>query len=160
MNRSVVTPRKSAEITASVHRLVIRVYYEDTDAAGIVYYANYLKFAERGRTEFLRQLGFEQEKMRRNTGLAFAVRHCRADYLKPARLDDELTVSTSLIELGGASLSVAQEIERGDEPLVRLQFRLACLGPEGRAARLPTELRAALAPFTRNPTGVSDSHGP
>ncbi len=176
MSRSIAhnepTPTKSAEIAASVHRLVIRVYYEDTDAAGIVYYANYLKFAERGRTEFLRQLGFEQEKMRRSTGLAFAVRHCSADYLKPARLDDELTVSTSLTELGGASLSVVQEIERGGEPLVRLAFRLACLGPEGRAARLPTELRAALAPFTRtpitrspkrnpmrNPTGVSHSHG-
>ncbi|HZS82309.1 MAG TPA: tol-pal system-associated acyl-CoA thioesterase [Stellaceae bacterium] len=142
-----------------VHRLVIRVYYEDTDAAGIVYHANYLKFAERGRTEFLRRLGFEHRKMRQATGLAFAVRHCRADYRKPARLDDELTVETRLAALGGASLEVEQAICRGGETLVRLDLRLACLSADGRAARLPAELRAALAPFSRQASGVSDSHG-
>ncbi len=146
------------EFDGKVHRLVIRVYYEDTDAAGIVYYANFLKFAERGRTEFLRALGFEQESMRRSIGLAFAVRHCSADYLKPARLDDELLVETRLTALGGASLEVEQGVRRRGEMLVHLALRLACLGPAGRPARLPAGLRRALAPFTRHTSGGSHSH--
>src|SRR5712671_6087187 len=87
-----------------MHRFGLRVYYEDTDAGGVVYYANYLKFAERARTEMLRHVGFEQEALRRTTGRVFAVRHCSADYLAPARLDDELVVETRLTALGGASL--------------------------------------------------------
>lgn len=147
-------------IADRVHRLVIRVYYEDTDAAGIVYHANYLKFAERGRTEFLRQLGFGQEEMRRTTGLAFAVRHCAADYLRPAVLDDELTVATRLLELRGASLTVEQRIERAGEALARLTLRLACIGPGGRPARLPGRLRAALAPFASRPLRIVTSGEP
>jgi acyl-CoA thioester hydrolase len=137
------------------HRLALRVYYEDTDAAGIVYYANYLKFAERARTEMLRQLGFEQEALRRETGHVFAVRHCSADYLAPARLDDELLVATRLTALGGASLAVAQEIFCGERILVRLALRLACLDPEGRPSRLPPALRAALARFLDHPASQS-----
>jgi acyl-CoA thioester hydrolase len=129
------------------HRFTFRVYYEDTDAAGIVYYANYLKFAERARTEMLRQLGFEQEVLRRTTGRVFAVRHCSADYLAPARLDDELVVETRLTALGGASLEVTQKIFCAELMLVRLALRLACLAPDGKPSRLPPELRAALARF-------------
>jgi acyl-CoA thioester hydrolase len=129
------------------HRFGLRVYYEDTDAAGIVYYANYLKFAERARTEMLRHVGFEQETLRRTTGRVFAVRHCSADYLAPARLDDELVVETRLTALGGASLEMAQQIGRGERTLARLALRLACLGPDGRPSRLPPALRAALACF-------------
>jgi acyl-CoA thioester hydrolase len=127
------------------HRFGLRVYYEDTDAAGIVYYANYLKFAERARTEMLRDLGFEQEALRRTTGRVFAVRHCSADYLAPARLDDELVVETRLTAVGGASLEVAQQIRCGERTLVRLALRLACLGPDGKPSRVPPALRAALA---------------
>jgi acyl-CoA thioester hydrolase len=129
------------------HRFGLRVYCEDTDAAGIVYYANYLKFAERARTEMLRDLGFEQEALRRTTGRVFAVRHCSADYLAPARLDDELVVETRLTAVGGASLEVAQQISCGEGTLVRLALRLACLGPDGKPARLPPALRDALARF-------------
>ena len=134
----------------ATHRFAVRVYYEDTDAAGIVYYANYLKFAERARTEMLRHVGFEQEALRRATGRVFAVRHCSIDYLTPARLDDELVVETRLTALGGASLAVAQEIGCGGRTLVRLALRLACLGPDGRPARLPQPLRVALARFHRH----------
>jgi acyl-CoA thioester hydrolase len=137
------------------HRFALRVYYEDTDAAGIVYYANYLKFAERARTEMLRQLGFEQEALRRTTGRVFAVRHCSADYLAPARLDDALLVATRLTALGGASLTVVQEIACGDRILVRLALRLACLDADGRPARLPSALRAALARFLAHPAAQS-----
>jgi acyl-CoA thioester hydrolase len=139
-----------------VHRFALRVYYEDTDAAGIVYYANYLKFAERARTEMLRLLGFEQEALRRATGHVFAVRHCSADYLAPARLDDELTVESRLTALGGATLEVDQRISCGEQVLVRLALRLACLDADGRPSRLPSALRAALAASTANsppPTG-------
>jgi acyl-CoA thioester hydrolase len=144
-----------------VHRFALRVYYEDTDAAGIVYYANYLKFAERARTEMLRLLGFEQEALRRATGHVFAVRHCSADYLAPARLDDELTVESRLTALAGASLEVDQRIICGEQVLVRLALRLACLDARGRPSRLPSALRAALARFHRQSAasnGMTDSH--
>ena len=122
----------------------IRVYYEDTDAAGLVYYANYLKFAERARTEMLRRLGVEQERLRAETGLSFVVRRCTIDYLLPARLDDELVVTTRLAELGAATLDLAQEVRRGDAPLVRLDILVAAIGRDGRPRRLPPALRAAL----------------
>ncbi len=144
-----------------VHRFVLRVYYEDTDAAGIVYYANYLKFAERARTEMLRLLGFTQEAMRRATGHVFAVRRCSADYLAPARLDDELVVESLLTALSGASLEIDQRITCGGQDLVRLALRLACLDANGRPSRLPPPLRAALARFHRQSAAfnrVTDSH--
>lgn len=146
------------------HRFILRVYYEDTDAAGMVYYANYLKFAERARTEMLRCIGFEQEALRRTDGRIFAVRRCSADYLAPARLDDELVVETRLIALGGASLEVEQHIRCGGRPLVRLALRLACLDPAGKPARLPQPLRAALASFHHHDAsrqaskGMTDGH--
>jgi acyl-CoA thioester hydrolase len=123
----------------------VRVYYEDTDAAGLVYYANYLKFAERARTEMLRRLGVEQERLRAETGLVFVVRRCTADYLLPARLDDDLVVATRLAALGGASLDLDQDVRRGDAVLVRLAFQIACVGQSGRPQRLPPVLRSALA---------------
>jgi acyl-CoA thioester hydrolase len=88
----------------STHHHPIRVYYEDTDAGGVVYYANYLRFAERARTEFMREAGADHAGMLRDTGLSFFVRRCEVDYLKPARLDDFLQVETQIINVGGASL--------------------------------------------------------
>jgi len=134
-----------SSIVGGVHRFTLRVYYEDTDAGGVVYYANYLRFAERARTEMLRALGVAQDELRRATGLGLVVRRCRAEFLAPARLDDEVTVLTRLAGHGGASLEVAQELRRGDEPLARLDSRIACVGPNGRPARFPAALVAALA---------------
>jgi acyl-CoA thioester hydrolase len=136
---------RAGVISGRTHAFLTRVYYEDTDAAGIVYYANYLKFAERARTELLRLLGFEQERLRREAGFAFAVRRCVAEYLMPARLDDELTVTSRLAVLGGATLEVEQRIRRGDADLVRLDVTLACVAASGRPVRLPSPLRAALS---------------
>ncbi|MCC2664562.1 MAG: ybgC, partial [Geminicoccaceae bacterium] len=96
----------SGSIAGGVHRLPLRVYYEDTDAAGIVYHAAYLEFAERARTEMLRCLGLDHGGLRDRFGLAFAVRRCVIDYLAPARLDDLLIVSTRLLRRGGASLEL------------------------------------------------------
>jgi acyl-CoA thioester hydrolase len=122
----------------------IRVYYEDTDAAGIVYHANYLRFAERGRTEFLRSLGHSHTQAREESGIAFVVRRCTADFRLPARLDDALTVVTSVEAVRGALLNLRQDIRRGDELLVGLDVEVACIGREGRARRLPSALRAML----------------
>ena len=89
------------------HEITLRVYYEDTDLAGIVYYANYLKFIERGRSEWVRTLGVDQGALRAEAGIVFAVRRVEADYLKPAQFDDLLTVTTALVEIGGARIVLA-----------------------------------------------------
>ncbi|MDI6750193.1 MAG: tol-pal system-associated acyl-CoA thioesterase [Rhodocyclaceae bacterium] len=124
-----------------ISHLPVRVYYEDTDAGGVVYYANYLKYLERGRTEFLRQLGFEQRLLARETGIAFAVRSLSAEYLKPARLDDELVVATAVEALGRAQVTFAQSIRRGEETLLTAKVRVACLDlGRGRATALPAPL--------------------
>lgn len=123
----------------------LRVYYEDTDAAGIVYYANYLKFAERARTEWLRHLGLEQEKLRDRDGIAFVVRRAAIEFLSPARLDDELVVATRVSTASGATLDLDQEVRRDATSLVRLSVLIACIGRNGRPVRLPPELKAALA---------------
>ncbi|MDP3038087.1 MAG: tol-pal system-associated acyl-CoA thioesterase, partial [Rhodocyclaceae bacterium] len=97
--------------------LTVRVYYEDTDAGGVVYYANYLKYLERARTELLRELGFEQHQLAGEAGLAFAVRSLSVEYLKPARLDDLLEVATRIEALGRAQVTFAQSVVRAEETL-------------------------------------------
>lgn len=122
----------------------VRVYYEDTDAGEIVYYANYLKFAERARTEALRYLGISQSELIDNGRIAFAVRSASADYRKPARLDDLLNVQTRLVSLKGASLEMAQDILRADELLVKVQVRIACIHLDRGAVAIPAEIRDKL----------------
>lgn len=129
------------------HVYPVRVYFEDTDAAGVVYYANYLRFAERARTEMLRSLGVPHASMMDGEKLTFAVRHCEIDYLRPARLDDSLEVHTSNLALEAASLRADQIVVRSGEELVRMRVRLACLGPAGRPARVPQRVRDALRPL-------------
>ncbi len=138
---------ETGRLEAGVHRLPLRVYYEDTDAAGIVYHANHLKFAERARTEMLRCLGLDHGTLLERFGLAFTVRRCLADYLAPARLDDGLLIETRLLRAGGASLDLEQRVTRAGRLLVRLELRLALVSAAMRTARLPAELRAALAPL-------------
>jgi acyl-CoA thioester hydrolase len=123
-----------------------RVYYEDTDLAGIVYYANYLKFIERGRTEWVRALGVDQAVLKRAEGIVFAVRRVEADYLKPARFDDLLTVTTDLVEVGGARIVLDQAVLRGAERLFQARVVLVCLSDAGAAMRVPAGVRAKLVP--------------
>jgi len=134
------------------HSFPLRVYYEDTDAAGIVYHANYLKFAERGRSEMLRSLGFGHRKLGLESGVGFAVRRCSVDYLVPARLEDALTVDTTLADIGAATLTVHQQIRRDGVLLADLDILVACIGRDGRPRRLPSALRAVLtnADLTNN----------
>jgi acyl-CoA thioester hydrolase len=124
----------------------IRVYWEDTDAGGIVFYANYLKFFERARTEWLRGLGFGQEALRQEDGIAFVVSETAVRYRRPARLDDVITVSVDVRHLGQASLEIAQEARRADQLLADATIRIGCveLGTF-RPCRIPNAIRQTLS---------------
>lgn len=125
--------------------LPVRVYYEDTDAAGVVYYANYLRFCERARTEWLRALGYEQQALMRDAHIAFVVRSVSAEYRLPARLDDALEVVSRIAEIGGASLVFAQDILRGTELIFESRITIACLDTRRqRPCKLPMALRSRL----------------
>ena len=136
------------EIRDGHHVMPVRVYYEDTDFSGIVYHANYLRFMERGRTNFLRLLGADQralfeEAAKEAPGFAFVVRSMTLDFLGPARMDDVLTVTTAPAEVKGASITLAQTVARGDEILVEAQVRVAFVAG-GKAQRIPKPLRVAM----------------
>lgn len=123
------------------HNIDIRVYYEDTDMAGIVYHANYLRYLERARSEAVRAAGIDQLSLRRDRGLAFAVRNMSIDFIAAAQFDDILSVSCEMKKIGGASLEMIQEIHRGDLLILRAKVRLAILSKNGRAIRIPASLR-------------------
>jgi acyl-CoA thioester hydrolase len=127
-------------------RAQMRIYWEDTDAAGIVFYANYLKFFERARTEWLRSLGFEQEALRRD-GIAFVVSESALRYRRPARLDDMNEVSVAVLHLGQASLQIAQEARRAEDLLAEGTIRIGCveLGTF-RPCRIPNDIRLSIHP--------------
>jgi acyl-CoA thioester hydrolase len=132
--------------TDGVHQFPIRVYYEDTDALGIVYYVNYLKFAERARTEMLRLHGHDQYDLLAEQGIGFTVRRCEVDYHAPARLDDVLEVQSSLEALRGASLNLNQSVMRDGVLLAQLKLKIACVDAAGKAVRVPDEIRALFEP--------------
>ncbi len=135
----------SGAFTGSVHVYPLRVYFEDTDAGGVVYHATYLNFAERARTEMMRLLGCDHPRMMAGDGIVFAVRRAALDYRRPARLDDRLEVHTRVTRLGGASIDVEQAIRRpaDDALLCVVELRLVCmsLGEAPRAVRIPDHLR-------------------
>jgi len=125
------------------HRL--RVYWEDTDAGGVVFYANYLKFFERARTEWLRALGFGQQALRERTGMIFIVAETRVQYRRPARLDDAIDVTVEVREAGRASMLIAQTAWRGDELLAEGEIRIGCVDQGTfRPVRIPTDLHDRL----------------
>lgn len=126
------------------HQFRLRVYYEDTDAGGIVYYANYLKFAERARTEMLRELGFSHGDLHHRQGLGFVVRRCVVDYRYPARLDESLAVQTLVGKVRGASFDLHQRVFRDRLVTASLEVTLAMVDESRRTARLPKALIAAL----------------
>ena len=126
--------------SSGVHRLNIRVYYEDTDMAGIVYYANYLKFIERGRSEWVREIGMDQLKMKAE-GIVFAVRRVEADYLGSARLDDELIVETEVASVTAARLVMEQRVKRGEDVLFHAMVTVVCMNEAGQPVRLPANIR-------------------
>ena len=123
------------------HVYPFRVYYEDTDIAGIVYYANYLKFIERARTEWVRSLGLDQTELRSERGLVFTVRHITADYIKPARFDEALKVITRLKNLTAARLVLEQNVYRSGAVLFESSVTVVAITSTGRPIRLPAEFR-------------------
>lgn len=141
---STSTGRRAIVEGRMTHRLTLRVYYEDTDLAGIVYYANYLKFIERGRSEFVRALGVDQSRLKAEAGVVFAVRHLEADYLKPARFDDVLEVETGVRAVTAARIVLDQAVLRGGESLFSARVTLVCLGERG-PARIPADIRQSMA---------------
>jgi acyl-CoA thioester hydrolase len=144
------------------HRYAVRVYYEDTDAGGVAYHATYLRFAERARTEALRDAGIPHAELLQRFTLMFVVRHIEVDYLRPARLDDSLTVVTEPFEVGGASIRLRQDVRGPDGSCAVLTVRLACVkASDGRPGRLPPRWRTVLngmCAATRN-EGVAGGSG-
>lgn len=129
------------------HRFDLRVYYEDTDAGGVVYYANYLKFIERARTEWLRARGVDHAALRATHNLIFVVAGVEARYRRPARLDDRLFVETRPDSPGAARMKLAQTVHRDDQMLFRSIVDIALVDVDtGRPARAPADLIAALTP--------------
>ena len=125
------------------HTLPIRVYYEDTDMAGIVYYANYLRYIERARSDWVRGLGIDQNAMKAQ-GFVFAVRRVEADYLMPARLDDELVVETEVLQVTGARLVMDQVVRRGKDRLFHAIVTVVEITESGQPARMPANIRQML----------------
>jgi acyl-CoA thioester hydrolase len=142
------------DMADGLHRYGVRIYYEDTDAGGIVYHANYLRYAERGRTEALRAMGIPHNMMMLQYGMIFVVRRVEVDYQRPARLDDWLTVVTKTTRLGGASLDLQQTILREAETIAVVGLTLVSIRAEtGRAERMPAPWRMAL-------TAMQEAAGP
>jgi acyl-CoA thioester hydrolase len=144
-----VTDTLDGEIRDGRHHMRVRVYFEDTDSGQIVYHANFLRFMERGRTNYLRLLGTNQQELLNEArkdapGFAFVVRSMKIDFLKPAILDDLLEVVTVPEEVRGASIALLQECRRGDDLLVTAHVRVALISG-GKAQRIPKSLRLAMA---------------
>jgi acyl-CoA thioester hydrolase len=138
----------SGQIVDGEHRLPIRIYYEDTDFTGLVYHASYLRFLERGRSDFIRLLGIDQGELFEQTakeapGFHFVVRSMKLDFLKPARVDEVIEVVTKPGEVGGASIILKQSIVRGGETLIEADVRIAFVAGE-KPQRIPAALRKAL----------------
>lgn len=123
------------------HSISFRVYYEDTDAGGIVYHANYLRFAERARTEFLRSTGYDHRRLKEEMNVLLIVRHMDIEYRAPARLDDLLEVRTEVIKCGNTSLQLNQDVTCGDRLMTEMKVTIVAVTPEAKAVRIPAPLR-------------------
>jgi len=128
----------------NTHTINFRVYYEDTDSGGVVYYANYLKFAERARTEMLREKNIRQSTLAQDSGILFVVRRASVELLAPARLDDMIEITTHIKELGGASIKMLQEIFCDGKKLAEVDVLVVCVNDKFKAARIPDSIRVVL----------------
>ncbi|MFA7275496.1 MAG: tol-pal system-associated acyl-CoA thioesterase [Pseudobdellovibrionaceae bacterium] len=125
----------------SAHILPVRVYYEDTDAGGIVYHASYIRYCERGRTEYLRAIGFENTTLREKTGIIFVVKRLEAEYVAPAKLDDLLSAHTRVISLKNTSFIMEQKILRAERVIFSMNVVIVCVDDLGKPVRMPEMLR-------------------
>ena len=131
------------------HRFELRVYYEDTDMAGVVYHANYFRFTERARTEFIRELGIDQAELKQDTGLVLVVRKLVSEFLVPARFNDMLHVQTHPLAFTGSRVELAQDILRDRTLLFTSCTTLACMNEAGKPRRIPEAIRSGLNGFCR-----------
>jgi acyl-CoA thioester hydrolase len=141
-------PDLAGRIEDGRHVLPVRVYFEDTDFSGLVYHASYLRWCERGRSDFLRLLGVRHADLiapESGEPAAFVVRRLEVDYLRPAKIDDVLEVTSECAEIGGAHILLSQEIRRGDAILCKLVVKVVLIGQSGRPMRLPQAARQAFA---------------
>ncbi len=135
----------------------IRVYYEDTDAGGVVFYANYLGFMERARTEWLRALGFEQPEMAASDGVLFVVSAVNIKYLKPSRFNDSLQVTVEVVNVGGSRIRFLQQVLRGNEEIARAEVAVVCVSTDTlRPARMPDGLRITIEEKMERETGTQN----
>lgn len=142
----------STELQGARFDYALRIYYEDTDAAGMVYYANYLRFMERARSEWLRVLGFQQSRLVNTHGIAFVARSAQVDYLRPARLDDELHIVSRIHQVGRAQVSFDQRVERAGELLAHGLIRIACINPaSGKPTAMPAAMLTAFSKLLPSP---------
>ena len=143
----------SGWLEGRIHLFPVRVYYEDTDFSGVVYHANYLRFMERGRSEFLRMVGAGHTGMLASTEpLVWAVRRMDVDFLKPARMEDALLIRTEVLELAGARMRLDQAVLRGGLALVRARIEVCIITFDGRPRRVPGSMRKTLEIFLENQT--------
>lgn len=141
-----LAPARGERPAHAAFRLPVRVYYEDTDSGGVVYYANYLKFMERARSEWLRHLGFEQSELARDVGIIFVVCSAAVDYLKPAHIDDVLEVTVELGALGRSQMLFLQKVLRGQTTLVSGQIRVVCVNAASfKPVKIPGHIKERLA---------------
>ncbi len=139
----------SGALTPTGHSLLARVYYADTDFSGLVYHARYLEFLERGRSDYLRLAGVRHTELLEGTRgerIVWVVRRMEIDFIRPARMDDVLTIDTRTEKISGARIFMAQEIRRGDETLVKARVEAAIIGENGRPKRFPDEWIDAFLP--------------
>jgi acyl-CoA thioester hydrolase len=139
-----LTDRLCGRLDGTRHLFPVRVYYEDTDAGGVVYHARYLHFLERARTELMRCLRSPHAQMGEDFGVMFALRRCEIEFLKPARLEQTLEVRTWTVDIGGARIDQEQQLWRGDDLLIQANIRLACVTLAGRPVRIPAPVEQAL----------------
>jgi acyl-CoA thioester hydrolase len=147
-------PDIAGRIEGETHILPIRVYFEDTDCAGVVYHANFIKYCERGRSDFIRLLGLDHQglaKPERGEPAVFVVRRIEIDYLKPGRMDDLLEIVTSCAEIGSASLVLQQDVRRGNMVLVRAKVTVVLVSQAGKPQRIGALVRDRLQPFVNQP---------
>ena len=124
-----------------IYEYKFKIYYEDTDSGGVVYYANYLKFIERARSEIIKSLGFSNNNLREKFNLFFIVKYCNINYKKPAKLEDELIVFTSVVSLSKTSLVMKQDVKRHDDLVAESEVCLVAVDMKGKPTKIPEELK-------------------
>lgn len=160
MTLNLITPTDaipdSGKLEGYEHVMLMRVYYADTDAAGVMYHANYLRFAERARCEMMRCLGFPLPQVLKDYGIVFAIRQCTIDFIKPAWLDDALEVRTRMVDIGASRMDVEHIMTCGEDEIARIKITAVAINHDAKAVRMPDEMRRRLGEFVMSTAALKD----